>query len=183
VDETPTSTEKKNKKKNRDETGDAEPVDETPTSREKKKKKKSPDETGDAHEPEVVEPAPKKTTPGGETRKNEAKAKAAPASNSKVNDAEDVGEYPESPRERFEKKSASASPHQASATCKETGKQKKLEELQHVIRTPRMFSYQETGTQHVPMQQLQIGDFWQDGSVKAKEKGKAKARAKNTTKR
>jgi hypothetical protein len=46
-----------------------------------------------------------------------------------------------------------------------------------------MFSYQETGTQHVPMQQLQIGDFWQDGSVKAKEKGKAKARAKNTTKR
>jgi hypothetical protein len=34
-----------------------------------------------------------------------------------------------------------------------------------------------------PMQQLQIGDFWQDGSVKAKEKGKAKARAKNTTKR
>jgi len=28
------------------------------------------------------------------------------------------------------------------------------------------------------MQQLQIGDFWQDGSVKAKGKGKGKSKSK-----
>ena len=137
-----------------------------------------------------MEPTPKKSKAPGERQKKDKKdkeqkgkekekdkAKAAPAGKSNSNEAEDVGEYPESPRERFQKKSESVSPHQAGSSCKETGKQQKLEELQHVIRSPRIFSYQETGTQHMPMQQLQIDDFWQEQADKTKGTGKGKSKS------
>ena len=96
---------------------------------------------------------------------------------------EEAGEYPESPGERLKLKSQSAGEDQAGAACGETqtrdgGKQRRLEQLQHVVRTPRTYSYTETGRQQVPMQQLEISDFWQDAGDESTKEKKRKEKSK-----
>ena len=159
-----TTETKKNKKKNACEAGDTDETKEQQTETKKKKKTCEAEENPDA----TVKTA-------SDQKKKKHQKKATEATTAEPDNEAPV--YPESASERRKLKAQAAADVEASCTANGFV-QSRLEDLKHVIRTPRQYPPASTRDTRAEKKQLNIGHFIAKQEVEEKPKAK---KAKNAT--